>query len=171
MNISRPFLSLQNRKMLYYSLIHPHLLYGNLLWGFARKVHLHKLIVLQKKAIRIICDAKYNAHTPPLYSKLLIPKLEYMYSIQLCQFIFLHMRHLLPQPINSIFRINASVYNTNTRQRLDIHQFPITCDTVFRSFIRKGPEIWASLPEHIKDAVSVKSFGSQIKKHFISLYT
>ena len=51
---------------LYYSLVHPYLSYNNLIWGSACQKHLHKLEILQKKAIRIITKSAYNEHTSPL---------------------------------------------------------------------------------------------------------
>ena len=40
-------------KTLYYTLIHPYLTYGVLLWGGALKKHIHKLQVLQNKTLQI----------------------------------------------------------------------------------------------------------------------
>ena len=49
-------------KTMYSSLIAPHFNNNILLWGF----NTHRLIKLQKRAIRIITDSKYNSHTEPL---------------------------------------------------------------------------------------------------------
>ena len=43
------FLSRDNMKTLYYSIIHSHLSYGTLLWGSAFQYRLHQLEVIQKK--------------------------------------------------------------------------------------------------------------------------
>ncbi|ELT92784.1 hypothetical protein CAPTEDRAFT_214386 [Capitella teleta] len=47
---------------LYHSLIHSHLTYGSLLWGSASLSTLKRVITLQKKAIRVVHNAQYNAH-------------------------------------------------------------------------------------------------------------
>ena len=44
--------------LLYYSLIHPHLLFSLPLWGNANQSYLNRLQRLQNKAIRIITDSK-----------------------------------------------------------------------------------------------------------------
>jgi hypothetical protein len=54
-------------KTLYYSLIHSHLSYGILAWGNAAQSILHHTIILQKRALRIIHNAKSNSHTDPLF--------------------------------------------------------------------------------------------------------
>ena len=44
---------------LYYSMIHPHLLYGIIYWGSTLKTYLGKLSVLQNKALRIIAGGNW----------------------------------------------------------------------------------------------------------------
>ena len=51
------FLSKDNMKTLYYSLIHSHLSYGILIWGSALQYQLRQLEVIQKKAVRNICKS------------------------------------------------------------------------------------------------------------------
>ena len=53
-------------KMIYNSLILSRLHYGNILWGKSPG----SLIKLQKKALRAVIGAKYNAHTAPIEKKL-----------------------------------------------------------------------------------------------------
>ena len=52
----RRYLCLDNMKSLYHSLVHSHLTYGTILWGSAFKYRLHKVEILQKKAIRNTCS-------------------------------------------------------------------------------------------------------------------
>ena len=54
-------------KILYYSLIHSHLSYGDLVCGNATSSALRQTILLQKRALRLIHNAKYNSHTDPLF--------------------------------------------------------------------------------------------------------
>ena len=69
-NKSKWLLSLENLKLLYYSLVHSHLNYGTILWGAAYRYRLNKLEKLQKICIRNVCNVTYNAHTDPLFRKL-----------------------------------------------------------------------------------------------------
>ena len=64
------FLPMYIMNMLYYSLILSHLQYCTLLWANTYSTCLNKLRILQKKAIRIITQSHYLAHTDPLFSKL-----------------------------------------------------------------------------------------------------
>ena len=66
-------------KIIYFSLIQSNMNYALLAWGF----NCGRLKTLQKKAIRIICNSKYNSHTEPLMKKLEILKLEDMFKLNM----------------------------------------------------------------------------------------
>ena len=55
-------------------MVYPHLIYGSTLWGATYKSSVNKLIVMQKKVIRAMLSAKYNAHTNDLFNELGILK-------------------------------------------------------------------------------------------------
>ena len=65
-------------RLIYNSLIHPHLIYGLYLWVFNPK----RLTILQKRAVRILALRPYLSHSTPLFKSLKILKLEDLYIIQ-----------------------------------------------------------------------------------------
>ena len=67
LNQAKHFLSAKTLKMIYYALIHPHFLYCLPVICSTIQSNIDKLYVMQKKSIRIISQAKYNAHTLPLF--------------------------------------------------------------------------------------------------------
>ncbi len=50
-------------KILYETLVQPHLDYGITFWGATHEIHIKQLSILQKKIIRNITNSKYNEHT------------------------------------------------------------------------------------------------------------
>ena len=52
---------------LYYSLIYPYLTYCIQVWGATYQSHLSKLMILQKKLVRIIHGVPPRTHTKPLF--------------------------------------------------------------------------------------------------------
>ena len=76
------FLPLHSLKTLYFSLIQPLLTYDILAWGNANTSIIHKTTMMQKRAIRVINKATYNAHTDPLYKKSGILKINDQYELQ-----------------------------------------------------------------------------------------
>ena len=77
-------LPLHTRIQIYNSLIVSHINYGLLIWGYNGK----RIFALQKKAIRLIMNQKYNAHIDPIFKKLNI--LKYKDIFELCQLTLYH---------------------------------------------------------------------------------
>jgi hypothetical protein len=59
-------------KTLYYALVHSNLLYCLPIYSCTTAKNINKLIVIQKKAIRNVCNVNYNAHTAQLFINLKI---------------------------------------------------------------------------------------------------
>ena len=58
--------------------------YCNIIWGGAAKVHLEKLLKLQKRAVRIITGSGYLEHTAPLFKQLELLKVDEIYRVSCC---------------------------------------------------------------------------------------
>ena len=65
-------------KLLYDTLIIPHLNYGLLVWGHKSG----RIFKVQKKAVRSLTLSRYNAHTDPLFKSLKILIVQDMYNQQ-----------------------------------------------------------------------------------------
>ena len=77
---------------LYNSLIMSYINYGLLLWG----VESHRIEPLQKKAIRLITNSNYSAHTTPLFIELGLLKVQDMFKLKLLKFYYKLSYDLLP---------------------------------------------------------------------------
>jgi Reverse transcriptase (RNA-dependent DNA polymerase) len=73
---AKNFLPKQALKTLYYSVFHPHLLYCLPVYSCTSNKNINKLKIMQKKVIRSVCNANYNAHTEELFKQLNILPLE-----------------------------------------------------------------------------------------------
>ena len=85
-------------------------------------IRIRTLLKLQKKAVRIITSAKYNAHTEPIFKKPSILKIHDLFS--LCQLKFYHnyLNKLLPHHfINMYFKMNNEVHHYSTRISTKLH--------------------------------------------------
>ena len=108
------FLSLHILRTLYYSIIHPHLNYGLLVWGF----QCNRIAKLQKRAIRTITRSKYNAHTSPLLKQMEILSVNDMLHQKALAFYYKYGNKNLPYHFNSFdITTQGSLHNYNTRQR------------------------------------------------------
>ena len=61
----RHFVPLNTLHHIYISLIQPYLLYGIVAWGQAAKTYKNKILILQKRALRLMFFGDYNSHAVP----------------------------------------------------------------------------------------------------------
>ena len=87
--------------VLYNSLIVSYMNYGLLLWG----IHSHKLELLQKKALRLMTNSNYLAHTTPLLIKHGLLNVRDMYKLKLLKFYYKLSYDLLPPYFNKYIEI------------------------------------------------------------------
>jgi len=67
---------------LYYTMVHPHLLYGISIWGNMHNKSLNRLATLQNKAVKTIAGAQWQDYSMPYYAQLRILKLNPPSKIQ-----------------------------------------------------------------------------------------
>ena len=77
---ARKILSTSSLYTLYCTLILPYLNYCIENWGNTHESNISKIFLKQKRAIRIICRAKFYDHTSPLFQKLNILELKDLYN-------------------------------------------------------------------------------------------
>ena len=69
---SRFFLTQKSKISLYYSLVYPYIQYCNIIWSSTYPSSLNRILLLQKRIIRIVANADYLSHTKPLFKNLKI---------------------------------------------------------------------------------------------------
>ena len=104
-------------KLIYHALISPHLSYGIPFWHNSTKQHLHRLTILQKKAIRIITNTQYNTPSSPLFKQERILPLEKLHQAELQKLMYRIHHNLIPNPIPSAFSLNPPAHPYRTRYR------------------------------------------------------
>ena len=135
--------------------------YGLSIWGnYIRERYCNKILLEQKRCIRLICDSKYNAHTDPLFKKLTIPKFKKTVQCYILCDVFKATKNLLPKSLCLNFQRSNNVYNT--RNILN----PIRCKTNHckRSIYNYGVTEFNKLSPTIKAKNNVSQFKSCIKK-------
>jgi len=109
------FLDEKALKAVYYSTFHCHLVYCLPIWSSAAISLLKPITLMQKKAIRLISNSKYNAHTEPLFKSLKIlpfDKLIEFFNLQMMQ---RYIQGFLPKAFRS-------TWITNAERRLGLHE-------------------------------------------------
>ena len=89
----RPFVTNKISKMLYYSLIFPHLIYAVEVWGSADISHLVRILILQKRIVRMLTysDKRQDDFSfpsaNPLFFRLEILKIHDLFKLKIDKFI------------------------------------------------------------------------------------
>ena len=156
---------------LYSSLILPYLNYGILAWGNTHKILLDRLLLLQKKSLRIISNTTARSHTNKLFLQNKILKIEDLYSFQLGQFMYNYNNNSLPSAFNNMFPTNQSFHNYPTRRSNEFHLPLLRTLLAQNTFIYTGPHFWNSLDNDIKYTRTLNSFKSKFKSVFLQSYT
>ena len=105
---------------LYYSLIYPYLTYCIQVWGATYQRHLSKLMILQKKIVRIIHGVPPRTHTEPFFLVLNVLKVSNLYRYNIALFMYKLNNSMLPD-IFPMFVHNYDIQNYETRQLKQFH--------------------------------------------------
>ena len=177
---------------MYHNLVYPHLLYGIQVWGSAFDTNINKLIVLQKKTVRMrtfnenhIGFRGPSAHTSPLFSELSILKLKDIYDRQLMRFVYDCLYGISPKQFHLWFKLITDNHDHATRSNtINIETgsnkttlgnnifvpYARTTYYVIRSIRVKGPAHWNKSPHDIRSIQSRIVFSKATKRHYLFLF-
>ena len=158
----RNLLSIEARINLYYALIYPYIMYCILVWGKTYDSHLNRLILLQKKIVRIITNSAYDAHTLPLFYQTKILKIKDVYKYFLGQYSFTsNLEGNFTYPTHDINTRNAG--NPIPQfARLNITQ---------RSLKYCAPSLFNSLPSEIRNCNKIPKFKKMYRNYLLEGYS
>ena len=156
-------------RLIYTSLVLPHLQYGVLNWGF----NMGRIAKLQKKAMRYITCSKYNAHTTPIFRDLKLLKLEDIFKVSLLKFYFRYENNQLPTYFSNMLLPENVEHDHFTRQHdQDRRQKPKHSSTekTLRHYL---PTFLEGIPQDIKEKTQthcIQGFVAYAKYIFINEY-
>jgi len=186
----RPFVNKNILKMLYYSLIFSHLSYAIEIWGSADNIHLNRLFILQKRAVRILSQLNMRVRhdeyllipSDPLFFIMEILKIHDIFKLRIVKFIFNCLIKNIPSNFYSWFILTNTIHNYNTRSKfIDIDQSTKT-RSLFVPFARTthyglkltkvlGSKLWNTLPPLLRvDNFTLKIFIRKTTKYLINQY-
>lgn len=148
--------------MLYFSLIQSHLNYCITTWGGSPKSVLNPLLVLQKKAIRIITYSKYDSHSKPLFNELQILTINNLYQLNLATLIYKLHHNQTVSTSNLIPITQIHKYQTRLSKSHNYYQTFNKSNLSLASYISNGIKLWKILPTHIK-SMPLQKFKLEVK--------
>ena len=100
-------------RTIYFAIFDTHLNYGNLIWGQNLNA-VSRIVILQKKALRIMNFQSRDSHSSPLFKSNHILKLEDKILIENILFINKSLNNLLPPIFKNWFTFCSDVHNYQT---------------------------------------------------------
>ena len=157
-------------RMLYNSLVLPHLNYSILVWG-----HNHtKVQKLQKKIIRIISNSKYNAHTDPIFKSMNLLKITDILHLKALLFYYKYTKNTLPEYMLHLPLIPGNEIHThNTRSSQQLRPNSSNMRLTERCIDIFVPKIINSTQQNIVEKIyshCIEGFKFHVKFNFISQY-
>lgn len=141
--------------MLYYSLIHPHLNYMILIWGYDHE----EILTKQKQAMRIIHSKHFlYSHTDPLFKSSKVLKLNDIHTQAQLKFCHKYIHGELPHYfMNMKFETNNDKHDHYTRQNDELRSAKPSTEGG-RKFLRHNvPKLMNNLSEPLANAMYTKS--------------
>ena len=169
MNRLKRYLPISAMKLMYDSLILSHLQFGITSWGF----EWDRISKLQKRALRIMTNSKYNAHTDPLFKRLHLLKVNDIFDVQCLKFWYKFVNKKLPNYFRDMFKYNYELHEIGTRSHDQLHLYP-TRTSGARNVLRHHiPELLNKFPKYLTERIKTHSLYSifyNIKCYLIDLY-
>ena len=164
------FLNKSSLLSLYYSLIYPYYIYCNEVWGLEYITNQRKLLILQKRALRIICNKSRLEHTDPLFKECNILKLNDINTSLITNFMFKFYHKDLPNTFDDMFTFNRSVHVHYTRQCKELH-VPIIHSNLVKMSIRYiGVITWNKASRYMMLNCTLDTFKRRLRRIIISGY-
>lgn len=144
----RHFAPFQILLQIYQSLILPIISYGLPVWGQACKSYTDKVLLLQKRALRLIFFADYKQHALPLFIQSGQLPLDCLYYFSVASLMHDVANDRAPLNIMNLFRRISTIHQHNTRSAsskqfyLETHRLEIQRN----SFSVVGAKIWNRIP-------------------------
>ena len=152
-NKLKRFLPQNILKMIYNSLILPHINYGLLLWGQNNG----RIFKLQKWAMRAITCSKYNAHTEPIFAKLKLLKFEDIYKVALLKFFYRYTNNSLPKYFDNFFKQKYLTHDHDTRHKNGPLPPDFKKESTKKCLRVYLPAVLETMPPHLIEDINTKS--------------
>ena len=164
------FLPYDVLKLLYNRIIYTYLMYGIEYRHVDNKSVLNKIIVLQKRAIRVINNLPFNEHTNEYFKSSEILKLNDIYNCQIGTYFYNTIHNRIDPVLSDNLRLQSDIHSHNTRNSNKYVIRRYQCKKSQNNIQYKGVKLWNSLPSSIISERNFSTFKKKLKSLFISSY-
>lgn len=167
LKMMRHLLDRKHLTLLYNAYLRSALEYGSALFTAVSMSTLKPIILLQKKAIRLVCGADYRAHTAPLFKQEKLLRFEDIITFNICRFMHDYRNGRLPDIFENEWLRNNQIHGYPVRNQNDFF-LPVVNKPYLNSFpYFQFPKTWNLLPIELKMIVSRNLFKKKLYEYLI----
>ena len=152
---------------LYYTFAYPYFIYCNHVWGNTYQTNLDRLMIIQKKLIRIITGSPYRAHTEPLFHA---NRILTVYDLNV-NIVGMFMYKCLFEPGTDVFATyfytNCDIHGKETRNADALYVTYGRLDIRRSSIKIHGSDLWNTLPPYVQNSDSSNVFKLRLRNYLI----
>lgn len=162
-------LNMKTKKVLFDTLVKPHLQYCSTIWNFASEESLQTMQVVINNALRCILNVPYDTHIVDMLKLLNMLKLKDQVYVDTMTFLYKLHHGLLPKHIHNLV-VRSNIHQHQTRSSgnfyLNHRQTSLAHNSVFYGGVSK----YNQLEKVIKDSITVKEFRRKVKEKLLNGY-
>ena len=167
----RDYLSKENIKTIYYTLIYSRIKYGITLFSQAGSSKIKKIQTLQNQLLKVLLKKDYRHSTNELHKSLDILKVNDIAEQEIATFVHKYFLNKLPPVFNDYFKTLAQQHQRNTRNGHNLLSILSHKTDIPSSSMRiSGAKVWNNLNINLKNIPTVKNFRNEFKSQRISTY-
>jgi hypothetical protein len=166
----RSLISYDCRKNLYFALVHSRIIYGIEVYGSAQKTLLSSLMISCNRVLRVLQEKqrRYPVHQLYLNFKAMSINNAFKFSILKLMYKCYYMKSTVPSVIHSLFTLNNSLHDHNTRSNALYHMYH-NFSAKSGSGVFLASYLWNSLPVSVRQCNSFPIFKKKLKLHLMSV--
>ena len=164
LHVSKKFLNVHAKKLIYFSYIQSHIIYGLSVWGsMLTTTKISKLQQIQENCVKLLDSRKS-------LSELKILRIGDLITLEKLKFCYKYLMDALPKNVSSCIGTDlhgnslAKSHSYNTRNKRVPNKPKVNCTIYSKSIFCMYSSIYITLPASIKCSKNIMHFVKQCKK-------
>ena len=146
------------------SLVGPYISYAITVWGSADKCHLKPLLVLQKKAIRMINNSHFRDASAPIFYGLKLLPISEVFDDNCLKFLYKCLKEDRFPTLRKRILDNNAHHNHETRYKSLLNPPYARLHICRKAYLSHSIFLWNNLESSVKESKSLNSFKFKIKQ-------
>ena len=148
----------------------PYFSYCSEICGGTYDSNIKALILLQKRAIRVVCKCSKYDNTNILFSKLSTLKLKDIIKYKTGFVMYRACYNFLPDNVKKLITTRKSHNNTRNSYNSNFLEFSVRANLRQMSISYRGINVWNKLDPEVKCATTVSDFKNKFKTQLLGNY-